>query len=83
MKTTRVTNWCAEALSDGDKTLSEIMDYINKRSMHGTTVHALTSIVSKNKMFRKVGSATECRGTTRYKVAVWGLAGGYVRKIKR
>ena len=55
MKTSRIRQHIAEYLADNPKSTYEIRDYINKRMKHGTSVHILTNILSKDSRFKKVG----------------------------
>lgn len=82
MKTERVIRWSAEILADGDKTTDEIKNYINKRSRHGTTSHALGNILSKHKRFQKKGKKNVSRGWSEYKVTIWGLNKQYIGNMK-
>jgi len=78
MKTTRIRTKIKKYLADGNKSTTEILEYINTTSRHGTTSQQLGNVLSKDKDIIKVGYVQ--RAGVRYgcyQVCQWGLAPGY------
>ena len=75
MRTTRVSNWCEDALAAGPKNTDELIDYVNEKSKHGTTPRGLGNVLAKDRhgRFLQIGEEVVWRGDVKSKVAVWML----------
>ena len=74
MKTTRIRAKIKQYLNDRPRSTTEILEYINKTSRHGTTSQQLGNVLSKDKDIVKVGMVQ--RAGVRYgcyKVCQWAL----------
>lgn len=78
MRTTRLRIKVYEYLKIKPKSTSDILDYINENTKHGTTTHVLGNILGKDARFKKVGTtqvtASLSRDKMSYEVAIWGVA---------
>jgi hypothetical protein len=78
MKTVRIRKLLREYLQDRPRSTSEILEYINTRTKHGTTAHVLGNILAKDANFRKVGTTSRITGIDlvqhSYSITIWGLS---------
>ena len=78
MKTTRIRAKIKEYLAEKPRSTTEILEYINTTSRHGTTSQQLGNVLSKDKDIVKVGYVQ--RAGVRYgcyKVCQWDLSDTY------
>ena len=52
---TRIRNWVKQVLQEKPRTVRQIVDRINEKQTHGTTVKTVNNIVSKDPGFKVVG----------------------------
>ena len=78
MKTTRIRNKVKTYLAQQPRSTTEILEFINTNSRHGTTSQQLGNVLSKDKEIIKIGYVQ--RAGVRYgcyKVCQWALAEQY------
>ncbi len=78
MKTTRIRAKIKTYLAERPRSTTEILEYVNKTSRHGTTPQQLGNVLSKDKDIMKVGMVK--RAGVRYgcyHVCQWALADSY------
>ena len=76
MKTKRLRKHIATYLREnGAMSTTQIRDFLNKRTRHGTTMNQLGNVLSKCKEFRKLEEPATVASVTDsgYKVCVWEL----------
>jgi len=84
LKTTRIRLKIKKFLANGPKSTTEILEYINTTSRHGTTSQQLGNVLSKDKDIVKVGYVM--RSGVRYgcyKVCQWDLSEFYLAESSK
>ncbi len=83
MKTTRIRVKIKDYLATQPRTTTEILEYINTTTRHGTTSNQLGNVLSKDKDIVKVGYVQ--RAGVRYghyKVCEWALKDTYRKAME-
>lgn len=75
MKTTRLESWLKRKLSeDGPLNTGQLRDAYNSHDRHGTSMGAISNVLSKRKAFMKVGHDFKIVRGSRIRNDVWALA---------
>lgn len=75
VKNVRVQKHVTEYLRKGEKSTSEIIDYINKKLKHGTDYHSMCNVLGKSGLYVQTGTIKRenASSRSRYKIATWRL----------
>jgi hypothetical protein len=76
LKTARIRIEVKKFLTEGIKNSLEILDHINKKFRHGSTMQQLGNVLSKDRDIVKVGITFRAGITNgKYKICEWALKG--------
>jgi len=76
-KTFRLKKHMIDSLSDGPKSTSDIIDYVNGKLKHGTMSHAVGNVLGKDPRFREKERGSrrhgDGEGSKSWTVTIWEL----------